>query len=179
MNLTRTPPPNPYEHLPPVASFTVISDDVVDGEFLSSVHAHDSAGGGNKSPHLAWSGFPEGTQSFAVTCFDPDAPTASGWWHWIVADLPRETTELARGAGSPDGAGLPPSAVQFRTDYGTSGYQGSGPPPGDYAHRYFFVVHALDVPKLGLAADTPAAIVGFHLTAHALGRAAVMGLYST
>ncbi len=178
MDLTRTPPPNPYDHLPAVASFTLTSTDLVDGGTVGLDHVHDSAGGSNVSPHLSWSGFPAPTASFAVTCFDPDAPTGSGWWHWLVADLPAGVTQLPRGAGAPDGSGLPAGAVQFRTDYGSHGYQGSGPPPGDHPHRYIFVVHALDVPALGLAADTPAAIVGFHLTAHTLARATLVATYA-
>lgn len=177
MRLHRTPPPSPYDHLPAVASFDVTSEDLLDGAPIDIRHVHDSAGGGNTSPQLSWSGFPPQTQSFAITCFDPDAPTASGWWHWLVADIPAEVTSLPRGAGAPDGSGLPQGAVQFRTDYGSHGYQGSAPPPGDHPHRYYFVVHALDVPALGLSADTPAAIVGFHLTAHALARGAIMATY--
>ncbi len=177
MRLDRTPPGSPYDNLPEVPTFTVTSEDITDGEPMDKQHVHDSAGGQNLSPQLSWSGFPAATQSFAITCFDPDAPTASGWWHWLLADLPVTTTSLPRGAGSPDGSHLPAGAVQFRTDYGSDGYQGCGPPPGDHPHRYLFVVHALDVPHLGLAPDTPAAIVGFHLTAHAVGRATIAGTY--
>jgi len=177
MDLRRTPPPNPYDHLPAVPSFTLSSQDLVAGEPIGKRHVHDSAGGANLSPQLSWTGFPAQTQSFAITCFDPDAPTASGWWHWLVTDLPASTTSLPRGAGNPAGSGLPASAVQFRTDYGSGGYQGAGPPPGDHPHRYYFVVHALDAPALGLATDTPAAIVGFHLTAHALARATLVVTY--
>lgn len=171
MKLDRTPPPNPYEHLPVVPEFTLTSEDIAHEQPLDKAHVHDSAGGDNQSPQLSWSGFPATTQSFAITCFDPDAPTGSGWWHWIVTDIPVDVTSLERGAT------LPAGAVEYRTDYGTTGYQGSGPPPGDYPHRYYFVVHALDVPALGLAPDTPAAIVGFHLTAHAVARATLVGTY--
>jgi Raf kinase inhibitor-like YbhB/YbcL family protein len=177
MDLQRPVSPSPYDYLPAVPSFAVTSSDLTHGAVVDMRCVHDSAGGGNASPQLSWSGFPPETQSFAVTCFDPDAPTLSGWWHWLVADLPATTTELAHGAGAPDGSGLPASAVQFRTDYGSYGYQGSAPPPGDFPHRYYFVVHALDVPSLGLAADTPAAVVGFHLTAHALARATLVATY--
>ncbi len=177
MDLTRTRPPNPYDFLPPVPVFGLASEDLSDGGVVDMRCVHDSAAGGNASPQLSWSGFPEATRSFAVTCFDPDAPTVSGWWHWLLADLPRSTTVLGHGAGAPDGSRLPSSAVQFRTDYGSYGYQGAAPPPGDFPHRYFYVVHALDVASLGLAADTPAAIVGFHLTAHALARATLMATY--
>lgn len=177
MHLHRTRPPSPYDHLPAVPSFPVTSDDLTDGAPIDRLHVHDSAGGGNVSPQLSWSGFPAQTRSFAVTCYDPDAPTGSGWWHWIVTDIPVTTTSLPRGAGAPDGSGLPSGAVQFRTDYGSPGYQGSAPPPGDHPHRYYFVVHALDTPSLGLAPDTPAAIVGFHLTAHAVARGVIVGTY--
>lgn len=175
MDLTRPLAPNPYEYLPAVPAFEVTSDEVTDGSALPLEHVHDSAGGGNISPSLAWSGAPAGTKSFAVTCFDPDAPTASGWWHWLVADLPADTACLPTGAGA--GIGLPDGAVQFRTDYGTPGYQGAAPPPGDHPHHYYYVVHALDTEELGLAPDTPAAIVGFHLTAHALARATLVATY--
>lgn len=178
MSLERTQAPDPYRFLPRVDSFVVVSDDVEEGSTLDSDHVHHSGGGGNTSPHLRWSGFPEETKSFAVTVFDPDAPTASGWWHWQVIDIPVEVTELPRGAGDADGASLPAGAVQMRNDYGDPGFGGAGPPPGDPAHRYFFVVHALDVDRLDLDPDTPAAIVGFHLTAHALARATLVGTYA-
>jgi len=177
MDLQRTPPPNPYDHLPAVPALVVTSEDLTDGGVVPLVHCHDGSGGENVSPQLSWSGFPATTRSFAVTCFDPDAPTGSGWWHWILTDLPSSVTSLPRGAGTPDGSQLPDGAVQHRTDYGSYGYQGSGPPHGDYPHRYFFAVHALDTPSLGLAADTPAAIVGFHLTAHAVARGTLVATF--
>lgn len=177
MSLDRTPPPNPYDHLPIVPSFTVTSPDLDDGESVGMHLVHHSAGGQNVSPQLHWSGAPKDTKSFAVTCFDPDAPTAAGWWHWLMADIPADVADLPRDAGAEDGSKAPEGAVQFRTDFGSHGFQGSAPPPGDYPHRYYFVVHALDVERLGLGPDTPAAIVGFHLTAHALARATLVGTY--
>ncbi|MFD8596108.1 YbhB/YbcL family Raf kinase inhibitor-like protein [Kitasatospora sp. NPDC059646] len=158
--------PLPYDFLPPVARFQLRSDDLVDGGTMPDAHVHAA---GNQSPQLSWSGFPAGTRSFAVTCYDPDAPTAAGWWHWLAVDLPATTTELPRGAGSDDG-GLPGGAFHVRTDFPGHRYDGAAPPPGP-AHRYVFVVHALDVEHLGVDRDTPAAQVGFQLTAHALGRA--------
>lgn len=178
MSLERTAPPDPYDHLPPRPSFVVVSDDISAGEALDLAQVHHSAGGGNESPQLSWSGFPPETKSFAVTILDPDAPTGSGWWHWQVVDIPADVTQLATGVGTPDGRQLPPGAVQMRNDYGEQGFGGAGPPPGDMPHRYFVVVHALDTEALGLGPDTPNAIVGFHLSAHALARATLMGTYS-
>lgn len=146
------------------------SDDISHGTACSMRHVHHSAGGENLSPQLSWSGFPEQTRSFAITCFDPDAPTHSGWWHWAAVNIPADVTSLPQGAGAEDGSGMPEGTVQFRTDYGTPGYQGASPPPGDHDHRYYFAVHALDVDHLDLAPDTPPAIVGFHLTAHTIAR---------
>jgi len=159
-------PPLPYDFLRPVPAFELTSRDLVAGGVMPQQHVY---AGGNLSPQLSWSGFPDTTRGFAVTCFDPDAPTASGWWHWIAVDLPAGTTELARGAGSTD-ADLPGTAFHVRNDFPEHRYDGAAPPPGP-AHRYVFVVHALDVPSLGVQADTPAAAVGFKLAFHAVGRA--------
>jgi Raf kinase inhibitor-like YbhB/YbcL family protein len=178
VKLTRNRPGGPYEHLPEVATFPVTSEDIVDGDVLSMTHVHGSAGGDDLSPQLSWSGFPEQTKSFAITCFDPDAPTHSGWWHWQVVNIPSSVTSLPRGAGAPDGSGLPAGTVQFRTDYGTAGYGGAAPPPGDHPHRYFFAVHALDVDHLDLSPDTPAAIVGFNLTAHTIARGVLVATFA-
>jgi Raf kinase inhibitor-like YbhB/YbcL family protein len=158
-----------------VPSFTVSSSDVSDGAALRQEFVLD---GGNLSPQLAWSGFPAATRSFTVTCFDPDAPTTSGWWHWLVVDIPVGVTELARGAGTADGSALPAGAFQVRTDFGTAGYGGSAPPPGDHPHRYLFAVHAVDADTLGVGPDVSAAAVGFHLTFHTLARAVLAPVYS-
>ena len=174
--MQRSRPAGPYDNLHEVASFTVTSSDIADGAELSKLHAHSSAGGENVSPHLEWSGFPEGTKSFAVTCYDPDAPTGSGWWHWQAINIPADVTALPRGAGST--GGMPDGVVQIRTDYGTYGHQGASPPPGDHEHRYYYAVHALDVESLDLDEDTPSAVVGFNLTAHTIGRAVLVPVFA-
>ena len=131
--------------------------------------------GENKSPHLKWSGAPAGTKSFAVTCYDPDAPTGSGFWHWLVVNIPPDVTELALGAGSKGGT-LPKGALQTRTDYGFAGYGGPCPPEGDHPHRYFFTVHAVNE-MLPVQQDTPAAQIGFNLNFKTLAKARIMGLF--
>ncbi|MGW4694284.1 YbhB/YbcL family Raf kinase inhibitor-like protein [Kitasatospora sp. YST-16] len=166
--------PLSYDFLPPVPAFEVRSADLVDGGVMPDAQVY---GVGNVSPELSWAGAPEGTRSFAVTCYDPDAPTGAGWWHWLAVDLPAETAGLARGAGADD-EGLPGGAFHVRNDFPGHRYDGAAPPPGP-AHRYVFVVHALDVPTLGVGPDTPAAQVGFNLTAHALGRAVLTVEYQS
>lgn len=170
MSLQRATAPDPHDLLPEAPPFSVESDDVQDGKPQPVAHAHASAGGENVSPHLRWSGFPEETKSFAVTCYDPDAPTGSGFWHWSVFNLPAETTELPTGA-SPDG--LPAGAVEVRNDYGESGYGGAAPPAGDIAHRYVYTVFAVDVEQLDIPKEASPAYVGFNLTFHTLARAAI------
>jgi Raf kinase inhibitor-like YbhB/YbcL family protein len=170
MSLERATAPDPHDLLPAAPSFSVESDDVQDGAPQPDKHAHPSAGGENVSPHLRWSGFPEETKSFAVTCYDPDAPTGSGFWHWSVFNLPAGTTELATGA-SPDD--LPEGAVEVRNDYGESGYGGAAPPGGDIPHRYVYTVFAVDTESLDIPPEASPAYVGFNLTFHTLARAAI------
>lgn len=171
--------PIPYDYLPPVPALTVTSDDIADGKPLPMAHVADIMGctGDNLSPHLRWSGAPEGTQSYAVTCFDPDAPTGSGFWHWVLFDIPATVTELPRGAGSGAMTGLPPGAIHARNDMGTPGYIGAAPPPGHGEHRYVFAVHALGVPKLGVGADATPALVGFNLTFNTLARGVIIATF--
>jgi hypothetical protein len=133
--------------------------------------------GGNVSPQLAWKDAPEGTKSFAVTAYDPDAPTGSGWWHWLAYNIAADVHELPGGAGNPDSNLAPGGMVQHRTDYGTGGFGGACPPKGDKAHRYQFRVFALDVEHLDIDPNSSAALVGYMLNAHKLGVAELEALY--
>lgn len=165
---------NPYDPLPQVPSFEVMSIDVKDGEELPP--AQRSAifgveGGQDVSPHLSWSGFPAETASFAVTMYDPDAPTASGFWHWAVANIPASVTELATGAASD---GMPPGAIQLRNDAGIAGFLGAAPPVGHIRHRYFIVVHALSVEKLPIDENVAPALLGFNMFTQTLARATMV-----
>ncbi|GAB1820899.1 YbhB/YbcL family Raf kinase inhibitor-like protein [Herbidospora sp. RD11066] len=176
-----TPPPIPYDHLPEVAALTVEAAGLADGQTMSARHVFNDWGfsGENVSPALTWSGAPEGTLGYAVTCFDPDAPTGSGFWHWLVFDIPASVTELPEGAGNgPAFAGLPEGAVHAKNDYGIKEYGGAAPPPG-WPHRYLFAVHALDVDKLGVDPDSNPAVVGFNITAHTLARGFIAPVYES
>ena len=163
-------------------TFTVRSNSFGDGDYLANAHILSAdfgfgCQGNNQSPHLAWSGAPAETKSFAVTCFDPDAPTGSGFWHWLVVNIPPGVTELVVDAGNPKSAKLLQGALQTRTDFGTPGYGGPCPPAGDHPHRYLFTVFAVGVDRLPVTADTSAAVIGFQLHFNTLARAAIMGLY--
>jgi Raf kinase inhibitor-like YbhB/YbcL family protein len=174
-------PELPHAFLPEVPSFTVTSSDMADGQPLSlpQVSGVFGAGGEDISPQLAWSGFPAETRSFAVPCFDPDAPTGSGFWHWAVADIPADVTDLPTGAGSPDSADLPAAAITLRGDAGAARYIGAAPPAGHGAHRYVFAVHAVDVDMLGIDADATPALLGFNLFSHTLARAVIVPTYES
>ena len=163
--------PNPYDYLPQAASFTVTSDDVTDGAPLKDDQV---AALGNTSPQLSWSGAPEGTQSYVVTCFDPDAPTPSGFWHWCLVDVPADVTSLDTGAAA---GALPGQAFHVRNDGGEAGFMGAAPPEGDHPHRYFFVVHAVKDATLGVDEQASPAVVSFNLAFKTLGRAILHGTY--
>ncbi|MEJ8647252.1 YbhB/YbcL family Raf kinase inhibitor-like protein [Streptomyces sp. MS1.AVA.3] len=160
--------PLPHDFHPPVPEFTVLSDEVEPGGTLRPEQVFSE---GNRSPQLRWEGAPAGTKSYAVTCYDPDAPTGSGFWHWSLFDIPASVTELPAGAGSGEMKGLPEGAVHVRNDYGTRDFGGAAPPPGDGPHRYVFTVYAVDQEKLGPDAEASPAVVGFNLRFHTLGRA--------
>src|ERR1700737_59951 len=162
---------NPYEFLPKLPSFTLTSESVTDGQPLANdqVSGIMGAGGSDVSPQLSWSGFPEETRSFAVTVYDPDAPTLSGFWHWAVANLPADVTEPPHNAG--DGSDVPGGALTLVNDAGRRRYVGAAPPPGHGPHRYYVGVHAVDVEKLELSEDASPAFLGFKLFQHAIARA--------
>lgn len=167
----------PYDDLPDLPTFTLTSESITEGQPLNNDHVSGimGAGGADISPQLSWSGFPEETQSFAVTIYDPDAPTASGFWHWAVANLPATVTNLPAGIG--DGSSLPGDALTLANDAGLRRYLGAAPPPGHGPHRYFIAVHAVKVPKLELTADATPAYLGFNLFSNAIARAVIHGTY--
>lgn len=170
---------DPYGPLPSLPGFTLTSDSISDGAPLRNqqVSGIMGAGGQDLSPQLSWSEFPSDTKSFAVTVYDPDAPTASGFWHWAVADIPVSVTSLSEGAGDDDGSGLADSAVTLANDASAKRFIGAAPPPGHGPHRYFVVVHAVDVESLDLPEGATPAYLGFNLFSHAIARASIVGTY--
>lgn len=177
MNLERPVAPDPYSLLPQVPSFEVTSESFTEGAELTNKHVFDDWGfsGENVSPQLSWSGAPEGTTSYVVTCFDPDAPTPSGFWHWVVAGIPADVTSLPEGAGS--GQGLPEGAFQLTNDAGTVGYAGAAPPEGDRKHRYIFAVNAIGGDPLAIDDSVSPAVASFNAIFQTVGRATITGMY--
>ncbi|MEZ0166738.1 YbhB/YbcL family Raf kinase inhibitor-like protein [Kineococcus sp. LSe6-4] len=167
MDLERPIAPDPYSLLPAVPGFALHSTDVTSGEQMDEKHAS-----GNVSPQLDWNGFPEGTRSFLVNCFDPDAPTPAGFWHWTIVDVPVGVTSLEQGTAAPEGATV------LRNDMGTPDFTGAAPPPGDREHRYVFAVHALDVESLGLPEDATPTVAAFSTIGHVLARATLSPVYA-
>ena len=161
------------------AGFTLTSPDIkpnamIDKKFEANVFG---CSGENKSPALKWSGAPKAAKSFAVTVYDPDAPTGSGFWHWFVVNIPANVTELKPDAGKTSGANLPPGAKNVRIDYGFAGWGGPCPPEGDKPHRYIFTVYALKTDKLDIPPDATAAVAGFMTNANAIGKASFTARY--
>ena len=161
-----------------VGKLTLSSPDLAPGKTIAAAQVFNGFGcsGANISPALSWSNAPAGTRSFALLMHDPDAPTGSGWWHWVVYNIPASVTSLPAGAGDPKKSLMPAGALQGRTDFGTPGYGGPCPPPGK-PHRYYLRLYALKVEKLEVPADATAALIGFNVNAAALGKAELMGLY--
>jgi Raf kinase inhibitor-like YbhB/YbcL family protein len=159
--------------------FSLTSSDVHAGQKIAAAQVFSGMGctGSNVSPALAWTGAPAKTKSFAVTVYDPDAPTGSGWWHWVVYNLPATVTKLPAGAGDASKHLLPAGASQGNTDFGSAGYGGPCPPAGDKPHHYHFTVYALDTDKLDIPANATAAYVGFNVHGHLLAKAEFVALY--
>jgi Raf kinase inhibitor-like YbhB/YbcL family protein len=158
--------------------FKLRSPTVTPNGTLSNDQVYSGFGcsGKNISPALAWSGAPRGTRSFAVTVYDPDAPTGSGWWHWVVYNIPGTVTGLPEGAGNA-GGNLPAGAVQSHTDFGTPGFGGPCPPAGDKPHRYIFTVYALKAERIDAPDEASAAMVGFMIHANTLAKASLTAYY--
>lgn len=155
--------------------FRLSSDSIAEGSQMTAAQVFDGFGckGGDQSPQLSWSGAPEGTKSFAITAYDPDAPTGSGWWHWSVVNIPASTRAIAAGASGKD---MPAGSVELRNDYGTAGFGGACPPPGE-VHRYVFTVYALSVQRLDLPASASNALAGFMIRANSIGSARITATY--
>ena len=162
------------------AEFTVTSPQVKPGGRMAVEQVFNGFGceGGNVSPALQWQGAPRDTKSFAITLYDPDAPTGSGWWHWVVFNIPADVNSLAKNAGNPQATLVPSGSIQGRTDFGQPGYGGPCPPAGDKRHRYQFTVYALKTDKLPLDENAPAAMVGFYLQQNLIRKTVLTGYYS-
>ena len=161
------------------AEFQLSSPEIKAGSLIDKRFEFNGFGcaGDNKSPALQWKNPPAGTQSFAITVYDPDAPTGSGWWHWSVINLPADTQALAADAGAVGDANLPKGASHVRIDYGVAAWGGVCPPEGDKPHRYIFKVHALKTPRLDIPADATAALAGYMINANAIGTASFVAHY--
>jgi len=159
--------------------FTLSSPDIPTKSSMKEAQVFSGFGctGQNISPSLAWKNFPAETKSFALMVHDPDAPTGSGWWHWVVYNIPAKVTSLQAGAGKADGNQLPQGAVQSNTDFGSPGYGGPCPPKGDKPHRYVFTVFALKVEKLDLPLNATGALVGFMVRQNAIAKTSLTGYY--
>lgn len=172
--------PNPYDALPELPALTVTSETFSDGDTMATAQLSGAMGidgGEDLSPQLSWEPGPEGTGSYVVTCFDPDAPTASGFWHWAVANIPADVTSLPLGAGTADAGLLPVGAVTLRNDASFHGYVGMAPPQGHGPHRYIFAVHAISEATLPVDETSSCAFLGFNMFFKAIARGQLTGIY--
>ena len=160
---------DPYAAVTPAPALAVRSDDLKHGEEMPLIFRDPQIGGANTSPHLAWSDFPAQTRSFALTCYDPDAPTGTGFMHWAVANIPSDVSTLPAGAGAVGGP-LPAGALTIPNDLRMRQYIGPNPPPGSGRHRYVFIVHAVNVPTLDIDPDLTPVVLGFNLHFHTVAR---------
>ena len=158
-------------------TFTLSSNDLGGQATKSQEFNGFGCTGKNESPQLSWKNAPEDTKSFAITMYDPDAPTGSGWWHWLVFDIPANVNELVANAGNPALGKMPKGAIQSITDYGAKGFGGPCPPPGHGLHQYIITVHALKTDKLGLNENTNPAVVGYYLWNNTLAKASMVAYY--
>lgn len=160
-------------------SFTLSSNDISHGEFMTKKHEYNGFGcsGGDLSPHLKWSNAPQGTKSFAITVYDPDAPTGSGWWHWQVVNISKNVMEVPTGAGSTKQDLVPKGSMQIKNDYGSKGFGGACPPPGHGVHRYSYTIHALSVENLELPKDASGALTGYMINANTIESSTIESLY--
>lgn len=165
--------------IPSAWALELKSNEIKNGQSLKLEQVFNGIGceGGNQSPSLSWSDIPKDTQSFAITAYDPDAPTGSGWWHWVVFNIPSKTKSLPAGAGDPNAHLMPKGAIQSRTDFGKPGYGGACPPVKHGVHRYQFTIYALDIESLPLDSNASAAMVGFMVGKHKLASATIEALY--
>lgn len=170
---------DPNWKLPEVPAFTLTSPEFDDGEFLPRWTRATGAGGEDRSPTLHWSGAPEATRSYALTCYDPDAPTGSGYWHWAVYNIPADVTALPQGAGDPGSGLLPEGAITLPNEARDERFGGAAPPAGHGPHRYVFTVSALDVDRLDVPSGATPATLGFLMRNHVIGRAQLTGLQET
>ncbi|WP_434341508.1 YbhB/YbcL family Raf kinase inhibitor-like protein [Motilimonas cestriensis] len=155
------------------------SNDLADGGTISAKHVFDQWGceGQNISPHLSWSDIPEGTKSFVLTVYDPDAPTISGFWHWVAFNIPANVTELKQGAGAMDGQTMPVGSVQSKTDFNQVGYGGPCPPQGHGPHRYQFSIHAMKVEKIDFGPEINPALIGYQIYLNGIESATITATY--
>lgn len=161
------------------SSLTLSSNDITQGEFMAKSQEYNGFGcsGGDLSPHLKWSNVPHGTKSFAITAYDPDAPTGNGWWHWQIVNIPKNITEIATGAGSAKNDLAPKGSVQINNDYGSRGFGGACPPSGHGVHHYRFTIHALSVETLELPEGASGALAGYMINANTIESSTIESLY--